>query len=143
MAKTYSYDPEKLSENGMDRMRLELGDTTFAPGELTAALCDEEYNAIIGMNSNWSKAKLKCLEAILMKFAHQVNVSVDGISYSFADRVKFWKQLYDEMKVLSSVGVPTANPAALNGYMGNEPYYYGDMHGNPRRELPSDYKRRG
>ena len=84
----YSYDPSKLNEKGIDRMRMELGDTTFAPAELTAALCDEEYQAIISENKSWKRAKLKCLEAILMRFAHQVDVSVDGLSYSFSERVK-------------------------------------------------------
>ena len=142
MSKTYSYDPENLNKNGVDKMRLELGDTTFAPGELTAALCNEEYAAIISQYSSWKKAKLKCLEAILMKFAHQVNVSVDGLSYSFAERVKFWKDLYDEMKKTASVGVPTANPLALNGRLGGEPYFYNDMHANPCKDLSTHRRRR-
>ena len=139
--KTYSYDPAKISENGMHKMRFELGDTTFAPGELTAALCDEEYNALISEYTSWKKAKLKCLEAILMRFAHQVNVSVDGLSYSFADRVQFWKSLYDEMKKSASRGVPTANPLALNGSLGGQPYFYNDMHANSCKEL-SEHRRR-
>lgn len=129
----YSYDPTKISENGLDRMRLELGDTIFNPGELTAALCDEEYIAIIGQYKNWRKAKLKCLEAILMKFAHQVNVSVDGLSYSFSDRVKFWKQLYDEIKKSAIVALPVADARALNGREGGPPYFYENMNMNPRR----------
>lgn len=133
MARTYSYDPSKLNENGMDRMRMELGDTTFAPGELTAALCDEEYIAILNQNKSWKKAKLKCLQAIVMRFAHQVNMSVDGLSYSFAERVKFWKELYEEEKKEASTGVPTADPLSLNGGLGGEPYFYNDMHANVRR----------
>ena len=142
MAKTYSYDPQKIAENGMDRMRLELGDTTFAPGELTAALCDEEYNAIISQHKRWKKAKIECLKAILMRFAHQVNFSVDGVSYSFASRVEVWKQLLKEAKTEASLGVPTADPLALNGRIGGEAYFYNDMQANPRKCHPSDYKRR-
>lgn len=130
---TYTYDPTKLNDNGVNRMRLELGDTTFAPGELTAALCDEEYKAIISSCKTWKKAKIRCLEAILMKFSHQVTMSVDGISYSFSDRVDFWKKLLDETKKTLSTGVPTANPLALNGGIGGEPYFYSDMQRNPRR----------
>ena len=133
MSKTYTYDPSKLQENGLDRMRMELGDTTFSPGELTAALCNEEYLAILAMYPRWKKAKLKCLEAILMRFAHQVNTSVDGVSYSFAERVEFWKQLYKEAKTESSLGVPTADPLALNGRVGGSPYFYTDMHANHRK----------
>lgn len=139
--KSYSYNPEELSDYGVSRMRFELGDTTFAPGELTAALCDEEYKAVIAEYTSWKKAKLKCLEAILMRFAHQVNVSVDGLSYSFAERVNFWKSLYDETKKTASKAVPTANPYALNGRFGGDPYFYNDMHENPCKEL-SEHRRR-
>ena len=133
MAGTYSYDPAKIAEKGMDRMRLELGDTTFAPGELTAALCDEEYKTIIESEKSWKKAKLRCLDAILMKFAHQVNVSVDGLSYSFSQRVDFWKQLKSELKKEASTAVPKADPRALSGRVGGPPYFYEDMHSNGRR----------
>ena len=113
-------------------MRLELGDTVLNPGELTAALCDEEYLAIISQHKRWKKAKLKCLEAILMRFAHEVNVTVDGLSYSFSQRVDFWKKLYDEAKKEASVAVPVADPTALYGTAGGPPYFYEDMKANPR-----------
>ena len=143
MARTYSYNPANLAENGVDRMRLELGDTTLAPGELTAALCDEEYEAIISQNKSWKRAKVKCLEAILMRFAHQVNVSIDGVSYSFASRVEFWKKMLDDAKRMNSVGVPTANPLSLNGGIGGNSYFFNDMQTNHRKCCPSDYRRRG
>lgn len=133
MAKTYSYDPSKINENGMDKMRLELGDTIFNPGELTAALCDEEYIALIESSRTWNQAKAKCLKAIVMRFAHQVNVSIDGISYSFQERLDVWKQMYKEAKIEASTGVPTANPKALIGREGGPPYFYNNMHANWRR----------
>ena len=132
MARTYSYDPSMAAENGLHKMRLELGDTVLNPGELTAALCDEEYLAIISQHKRWKKAKLKCLEAILMRFAHEVNVMVDGLSYSFSQRVDFWKKLYDEAKKEANVAVPVADPSALNGTVGGPPYFYEDMKANPR-----------
>lgn len=140
MPKTYSYDPSKLSESGMDRMRMELGDTTFAPGELTAALCDEEYNAIMNKYPSFKKAKVKCLEAILMRFAHQVNMSVDGLSYSFSERLNFWRKLHQEAKREASKAVPTANPLALNGKIGGEPYFYNNMHANSRISVGNKQK---
>lgn len=133
---TYSYRPEQLKSSKVYKMRLELGDTTFAPGELTAALSDEEYKAIIDSTKSWKKAKLLCLEAILMRFAHQVDFSMDGISYSFSQRVEFWKNLRDEMKKQSSLAVPTADPLALNGRLGGQPYFHNDMHTNPRKVMP-------
>ena len=138
MPPTYSYDPSKLSENGVDKMRLELGDTTFAPGELTAALCDEEYKSIIESTKSWKKAKIRCLEAILMKFSHQVDMSADGVSYSFSKRIEFWKDLLKEAKTEASKAVPTADPAALNGGIGGGPYFYADMHSNPRKNGPGN-----
>lgn len=142
MPGTYSYDPGKVTENGVDKMRLELGDTTFAPGELTAALCDEEYQSIISSTKSWKKAKIRCLEAILMKFAHQVDMSVDGLSYSFSKRIEFWKKLLDETKKTASTAVPTANPLALNGGIGGGPYFYNDLHANPRKTCPHKDPRR-
>lgn len=134
--RAYTYDPSNAKGKSRDRMRLELGDTTFAPGELTAALCDEEYDAIMSQYSNWKRAKLKCLEAILMRFAHQVNTSHDGISYSFSSRVDFWKRLYDETKKSASLGVPTANPASLlSTKEGGPAYFYADMQTNPRKGM--------
>lgn len=127
---TYSYKPELLATNDVYRMRLELGDTTFAPGELTAALSDEEYRNIIGGTKSWKKAKLRCLDAILMRFAHQVNFSMEGVSYSFSQRVDFWKKLKDEMKKEASTAVPTANPMSLGGGMNGDMYFHFDMHAN-------------
>ncbi len=132
MKRTYSYDPSKAGEEGLDKMRLELGDTVFNPGELTAALCDEEYLAIMGQHKRWKRAKLKCLEAILMRFAHQVDVNVDGLSYSFAQRVSLWKTLYQEAKADAVAAVPVANPQALNGREGGQAYFYENMKSNPR-----------
>lgn len=140
---TYTYDPANVTEKCKDRMRLELGDTTLAPGELTAALCDEEYTAIISQYSSWKKAKLKCLEAILMRFAHQVNISHDGMSYSFSSRVEFWKKLYDEMKMTSSVGIPTADPASLLNTTEGEPaYFWLNMQTNPRKGVGMPRRRK-
>ena len=138
----YSYDPSKLDRKGVDRMRLELGDTTFNPAELTAALCDEEYEAIISSTKSWKRAKIKCLETILMKYSHQVNISVDGLSYSYASRIEVWKQLLADTKKTLSTGVPTANPNALAGGLGGDNYFHFDMHANPRKGEPNGHNGR-
>lgn len=130
---TYTYNPSNLEGNTVDRMRFELGDTRFAPGELTAALCDEEYSSIIKGCKSWKRAKIKCLEAILMKYSHQVDVNIDGLSYSFAKRVDFWKQLLKDTKKELSIAVPAVDPLALNGALGGGPYFHNDMHANPRK----------
>lgn len=104
---TYSYDPTKLCSRGMDKMRFELGDTTFNPGELTAALCDEEYTAVIARNPSWKKAKIACLKAILMKFAHQATMSASGVSYSFSQRTELWQKLLEDLERDLPTAVPT------------------------------------
>ncbi|MDO5397186.1 MAG: hypothetical protein Q4G33_04580 [bacterium] len=129
---TYSYDPEKAKENGIDRMRLELGDTQFNPAELTAALSDEEYAAIIDMNPGWKKAKLKCVEAILMKFSHQTDMKVGPVSYDFSDRINFWKTIYDNLKGSSIGGIPVLY-GSVGGKIEGKMYFHEDMQTNPRK----------
>lgn len=123
----YSYDPAKLNEFGIDRMRFELGDTVFNPGELTAALCDEEYDAILTENKRWKRAKVKCLESIVMKFSHQVDVNIDGISYSFSDRLSVWREMLAEAKRDASIAMPVIHADVIT-----EPaYFQEDMLSNP------------
>ena len=132
--RTYSYDPILAVEYGMDRMRLELGDTTFNPGELTAALCDEEYLAILADNPktprSWKKAKIRCLKAILMKYSHQTTMSVSGLSYNFSDRVRVWREMLEEEEKKSSCAVPSISSKGLSDAAGGT-YFYTDMHANP------------
>lgn len=131
--RNYSYDPFKANEPGLDRMRLELGDTTFAPGELTAALCDEEYVAILSEHTSWKKAKVHCLKVILMKYAHQTSMSVDGLSYNFSDRVKLWREMLDEEEKKSTVNaVPTIRRNGKTEAHGGH-YFRKNLHSNPRK----------
>lgn len=99
MASTYTYDPSMITLKGKDQMRFELGDTVIQGGNMTTALCDEEYEAIITKYpDNWLMAKFQCLDAILMRFAYEVNTKIDGLSYSLSDRYPRWKALYDDLK---------------------------------------------
>ena len=132
----YTYDPTKITEQGMDQMRFELGDTVFDMEGITSPLCDEEYNAIIAKyGKSWRKAKLKCLEAIVMKLSYEVNTSLDGLSYSFSERYERWKKMLDaEKKVVGAMNsVPTAgDPGSLSPH-GGTPYFYNDMQANFRK----------
>ena len=133
---TYTYDPKKITEGGMDQMRFELGDTVVKMKELTSPLCDQEYNAILKKyGKNWRVAKLKCLEAIVMKMAYEVNTSVDGLSYSMDQRFERWKAMLDEekkkAKAMSSVP-RVGNEASLMPH-GRTPYFYNDMQANFRK----------
>lgn len=133
---TYTYDPEKITEGGLDQMRFELGDTVVDMDGITSPLCDEEYLAIINKHkSHWRKARYLCLRAIVMKLSYEVNTSIDGLSYSLDARAERWKQMLDEEKKgLSALyGVPRAgNPASLMPH-GGTPYFYNDMQANKRK----------
>lgn len=131
--RTYSYDPSKICDGGVDQMRFELGDTIVDMGDIQSPLCDEEYAAMIGSTSSWKRAKLKCLKAILMKFAYEVNTSTDGLSYSLSDRFDRWKAMYDDLKKKAEAAVPVCNPNALGGKDGEDMYFHYDMLSNPNK----------
>ncbi len=124
----YTYDPSKLSENGVDRMRFELGDTVVDMGALTSPLCDEEYEAVLRENGDWRKAKITCLKAIVMKLSYEVDTSVTGLSYSLSERFDRWKKMLgeEEKKLTDALGVPRVRKESVAG----EPYFYAGMHDN-------------
>lgn len=128
MAK-YSYDPANIVEYGKDRMRFELGDTIVDLGEVTSPLCDEEYEAIIDSVKSWKRAKLKLLEAIVMKLSFEVDTSVSGLSYSLNQRAERWREMYKDLKKECSVSVPTGNMSAIYG-KDEEHYFHTDMQAN-------------
>lgn len=132
----YTYDPTKITEVGLDRMRFELGDTVVDMEGITSPLCDEEYKAIIDKyGKSWRLAKLKCLEAIVMKLSYEVNTSVGGLSYSLSERYDRWKKMLDEAKKEASAiaGLPRAGcPGSLMPH-GGTPYFYNDMLANRRK----------
>jgi len=133
---TYSYDPTKITEQGLHQMRFELGDTVVENEGICSPLCDEEYTAIITKyGANWRKARYHCLKAIVMKLSYEVNTNVGGLSYSLSDRFERWKKMLDEeKKTLSGIaGVPRAgDPGSLMPH-GGTPYFYNDMQANPRK----------
>lgn len=131
--RTYSYDPTKICDNGVDQMRFELGDTIVDLGDVQSPLCDEEYAAMIGSTTSWKRAKLKCLKAIVMKMAYEVNTSTDGLSYSLNDRYDRWKAMYDDLKKDAQAAVPICNPNALGGKNGEDMYFHYDMLSNPNK----------
>ena len=133
---TFSYDPTKITEGGVDQMRFELGDTVTDMEGITSPLSDEEYNAIIQKHgNNWRTARDVCLKAIVMKLAYEVDTSVGGLSYSLSQRFERWKKMLDEeKKAMSAVfGVPRAgDPGSLMPH-GGTPYFYNDMQANFRK----------
>lgn len=134
----FTYDPTRITDGGVDQMRFELGDTVVDMDGVSSPLCDEEYTAIITKyGQNWRLAKLKCLEAIVMKLSYEVNTSIGGLSYSLDQRYERWKKLLEEEKKVAAgvAGVPVAgDPGSLspNG-LTRTPYFYNDMQANIRK----------
>lgn len=130
---TYTYDPTLISEDGKDRMRFELGDTVIEGGPMTSPLCDEEYEAVITDSKSWKRAKLRLLEAIVMKLSYEVNTSIDGLSYSLSDRANRWREMLKELKKELSSGVPMANLSAIYG-KDEAHYFHRDLHANHAKD---------
>lgn len=129
----YSYKPEQIYDGSVNQMRFELQDNIIEGEGITCALCDEEYKAIIEHEKSWKKAKLKCLNAIVTKFAYEVNTSTDGLSYSLAERYPRWKAMYDDLKKETIMPLPVCKPSALGNRPGRPPYFYEDLHTNRRK----------
>ena len=130
---TYTYDPLQIYDESVNQMRFELQDNIVEGESTTCALCDEEYQAIISHEKGWKRAKLKCLKAIVTKFAYEVTTSTDGLSYSLNERYPRWKDMYDSLKKETHVTLPKCNPQALNSNPARPSYFYEDMHSNNRR----------
>ena len=123
MGGTYTYDPSEITGYGANRMRFELGDTIVDGGRATAVLADEEYEQMISENPrNWKRAKLKCLDAIVMRLSYEVNTSLDGLSYSLDSRAERWRKMQKELKKELSCGVPTARKESYYGP--SDPHYF-------------------
>ena len=127
---TYSYDPSKIAENTVDRMRFELGDTQVIGEGDTCALSDEEYSVMIAQNKSWKRAKIACLKAIVMRFAMMVDFQAGGMTIEFSRRYDRWKQMLNSLE--KSAQYISANPSALgSGSVDGGHYFRYDMHANP------------
>lgn len=128
MAATYTYDVTKLADKSKDLMRFELGDTDISGGEDTAALTDEEINAMLTINSKWKQAKYKLVESVYMRYAKEVQMSTSGLSLGFQARADHWAILYKDLKKeLSSMGAPSIKTSG-------PPYFTSGMMRNPGTE---------
>jgi len=133
---SYSYLPENIMAYGKDRMRFELGDTQVDGEELTCALCDEEYEAVISekvvTKRQWKKAKLACIESIFRRFSYEPDTKEGPLSLMLGARAKLWQEEYEKLKAeLKKGAVSPGAIAQINSY-GNgagfpTPYFYNGM----------------
>lgn len=131
---SFTYEPNLCMDGSFNQMRFELGDTVVEEVGLSSILSDEEYLAIIEAHQdNWKRAKLVCLEAIMMKLSYEVDTSVDGLSYSLNQRAERWQAMYDKLKK-ELTAADSVSGARLPKGMRQKPYYFHtDMHSNPRK----------
>ena len=129
----YSYDPTKCVDGNYNQMRFELGDTAVEQGEISCALSNEEYDAIIKSSENWKQAKLKCLEAIVMKLSYEVDTSVDGLSYGLSQRADRWRAMYKDLKQELRTCSPPVNTCGIVAGHDKPFYFHTDMHTNNRK----------
>lgn len=132
MARTYTYEPEKIIEPGKDRMRFELGDVMVEGGSDTTALTDEEIQAAIDAHSkSWKRAKLMLLESLCRRFAYEVDTKTGPLWLYMQERAKLWRADYDALK--KEVSAESCSvPRFGDGVQQKSPYFYAGMHRNER-----------
>ena len=124
----YTYDPTKIGEKGLDRMRFELGDCEVDGGEDTCALSDEEYTALISRADSegrgWTFAKFLCVQGIVTRYSNEADFSAGGVSILLSQRYERWKDIYDKLK--KSFQYPVINKTEKS----TEDYFQFGMHDN-------------
>ena len=139
---SYTYNPENIGSDSLDRMRFELGDVMIDKDDRSAALSDEEITTILDKyTGNWKRAKLALLESILMRFSYEVDTTVGKLSLGLRDRYDAWKKMRDELKkeIEQSSAVPIVNQKAMQGH-----YFHNGMHDNVLAgSTPLDIKLKG
>lgn len=129
---TYTYDPGKIREYGVDRMRFELGDTMVEGMADTAALANEEIQASIeAYPKAWKRAKLMLLESLCRRFAYEVDVKTGPMWMYMQERAKLWRADYDKLK--KEVSAESCSvPQPVGGMDAEPPYFHAGMQRNER-----------
>ncbi len=135
MAKgAYTYEPERLKESGMDRMRFELGDVMVEGGSETTALTDEEIQAALDMYpKSWKRAKLMLLESLCRRFSYEVDTKTGPLQLNMQERAKLWRSDYESLKKevsAESCSIPRFGAGGQGEW--KPPYFYTGMQQNER-----------
>ena len=130
MSRNFTYDPSKVGEYGVDRMRMELGDCLVEEPEKTAYLCDEEIVAVIQSSRTWKQAQFRLVDSLVRRFAYEVDEKADPASWTWHQRYEQWKKLRDELK--SEADAIDVSPLSLSdpSRERRQPYFFEDMHSN-------------
>ncbi len=94
---TFSYNPAKANDNGLNQMRFFLGDCLVTEAEKTAYLSDEEILVTLEQNT-FKRAALKLVESLLHRFMFEVTTEIREAKWQLSDRVDFWEKLRKRLK---------------------------------------------
>lgn len=131
--RTYSYFPEDINTEDKDRMRFEIADTDVEKGPASAALSDEEISAMLERYpDSFIMAKFKLVEHLLFKYGQDVDNKVGPVSFTFANRMDFWKDLYDRLKKqVAQSAIGNLKPYGGEEAQRKKAYFYTHMMDNP------------
>ena len=123
----WTYNPERISEDGLDKMRFVLGDCLVAQPEKTAYLTDEEIETVLNSSSSFKRAEFTLVKSLLMRFAYEVDERAGPVSWSFHQRFDNWKKLHDDLKA-ELEAEESMPPDDLISKHKRPPYFFEDMH---------------
>ena len=125
---TYSYNPARIGENGLDKMRFELGDCLVLEPEKTAYLSDEEILAVLESSKTWQRAKFRLVESLLRRFSYEVDTKIHEAEWSLSDRVDEWRRLYNQLKGELEAEELAESNFGFTGKKGRPPIFKIGMH---------------
>lgn len=130
---SFSFDIDAVPENGLDRIRFELGDVDSTD----VMLQDEAIEVILLDTPNWQTALAKSARIIEAGFRRLLEQSVGDIRVEYTKRAETWskmRQRFEELAPEIST-VTTAGMGLSAGGISSEPMqrtYYGvHMHETP------------
>lgn len=124
----FSYDPSKIGERGLDRMRFELGDVFVEEPEKSAYLSDDEILAVLESSTTWKRAKLRLIETLLRRFSYEVDTKVAEADWKLHQRVAEWKAEYSRLKSEVDAEEISSSGAIKIGGKGRPPAFWIGQH---------------
>lgn len=124
---TYTYEPEKIFDGGINQMRFELGDIAVnGLAEQTCVMCDEEYQGVLQQSKgNFRMAKILALRAIVSRLSFEVDIKVHDLSMNLPKRRQYFQELLNKLE--QSVQFPVTSGGNSTQ---KEAYFYLGMQEN-------------
>lgn len=126
---SFSYDIDAVPENGLDRIRFELGDVDSTD----VMLQDEAIEIILLDTPNWQTALAKSARVIEAGFRRLLEQSVGDIRVEYTKRAETWSKMRQRFEELAPEvsAVTTAGMGLSAGGTGGGTYYGIHMHEAP------------